>query len=110
MDASEREILDFLQTRGSEFVSAKEICRKASSKKRFHAEPHWAIPILQLMTERGVLERDNMGRYHLKPNPKKKTVRRWVSPAIAGLFKETVFVIDEDTTEIGPKDKDPGQA
>jgi hypothetical protein len=104
MDANEREIFNFLQTWGSSFVSAKEVCRRASTKKRYNDEPDWAKPILQIMVERGTLERDAMGRYRIKPEPKKGHGARWVSPAIAELLKEGGLEIEDDAAEAAPED------
>ena len=35
MDSEEREIFDFLQTWGADFVSYKEIARRAAGRKKF---------------------------------------------------------------------------
>ena len=99
MDASEREILVFLQTWGSDFVSAKEVSRRASTKKRYNEDQDWAKPFLQIMTDRGVLDRDASGRYRVKPKPKKKHGDRWVSPEIAELLKENGLETDGTTAE-----------
>ena len=77
MDSNEREIYNYLQTWGNEFVSAKEISRRAGTKKRYHDDPDWAKPYLQVMTERGLLERDMVGRFRVKPKLKKaKRIRQ----------------------------------
>ncbi len=88
MDAAEREIFDYLKTWGKEFVSVREICRRAGTKKRFHEDADWAKPLLQVMYERGILERDPVGRYRIKPKAKKGGHGRWVSPEIAKLLNE----------------------
>ncbi|HZT22486.1 MAG TPA: hypothetical protein VFB55_06220 [Verrucomicrobiae bacterium] len=72
MTEDEREIFQFLKPWGPVFVSAAEIARRAATKKRFHENPHWAKPILQHMTERGILESDAQGRYRIKPVRRKK--------------------------------------
>ncbi|MEI8289629.1 MAG: hypothetical protein WCH99_09150 [Verrucomicrobiota bacterium] len=72
MDADERDIFNYLKTWGKEYVGTAEICRRAGTKKHFHEDPEWAIPILITMKERGLLERDAMGRYRVKPARKKK--------------------------------------
>ena len=36
MDSEEREIFQFLQTWGDQFVSGKQIARRASGKKKFY--------------------------------------------------------------------------
>jgi len=88
MDADERQIFHFLKTWGSEFVGAKEICRRASSKHRYHEDNDWAKPILMRMQERGVIESDSLGRYRIKPVARKDKAKRWVSPEIAKILQE----------------------
>jgi len=78
MDSEEQEIFYFLKTWGEEFVSAKEIARRASGKKKFYENPEWAKPLLMRMQERGVLESDTSGRYRIKPVAKKNKKTRWV--------------------------------
>ncbi len=47
MDSDEREIIEFLKIWGGDFISAKEICRRAGGKRRYAEDNGWAIPILQ---------------------------------------------------------------
>ena len=89
MDSEEHEIFYFLKTWGEEFVSAKEIARRASGKQKFYKNPEWARPLLMRMQERGVLESDTQGRYRIKPLPKKNKKMRWVSPDIAKILSES---------------------
>lgn len=87
MTSEEREIFEFLKSWGTTFVGAKEIARRAGTKQRFHAEPHWAQAILPHMVERGILESDAQGRYRIKPVPRKKR-EKWVAPDIAKILEE----------------------
>ena len=49
MDSDERDIFHYLQTWGANFVSAKEICRRAGSKKRYNEDNDWARgPLMQI--------------------------------------------------------------
>ncbi len=88
MDGDERDIFNFLKTRGSEFVNAKEISRRAGAIKRFHENPEWAKVVLLRMAERGIIECDINGRYRIKPVKKTKHQQRWVSPEIAKILGE----------------------
>jgi hypothetical protein len=88
MDADERDIFNYLKTWGKEFVGVREICRRAGTKQRFAEQPDWAKILLLHMAERGILERDAVGRYRVKPKNKKDEKTRWMSPEIAGLLKE----------------------
>jgi len=88
MDADERDIFNYLKTWGAEYVSVREVCRRAGTKQRYAKDPDWAKPLMMLMCERGILERDLAGKYRIKPKPKKKDHNRWVAPEIAELLKE----------------------
>ena len=100
MDSEEREIFYFLKTWGEEFVSGKEIARRAGGKKKFHQKPDWARPLLLRMTERGLLESDVGGRYRIKPVRKEKT-KRWVSPEIAKILEESGVQVEGRAAEAG---------
>jgi hypothetical protein len=89
MDTDERDIFQFLKTWGADFTNAKEIARRAASKKKFYDDPDWAKPILMRMEERGILESDVQGRYRVKPLPKKKRGKQWVAPDIAQILKDS---------------------
>jgi len=97
MNSDEREIFHYLQTWGLEFIGAKEVSRRASTKKRYHDDPDWAKPLLMGMAERGVLESDAMGRFRIKPERKKGHKQRWVSPEIEKLLKENGVEVEGGT-------------
>ena len=88
MSSDEREIFHYLKTWGADFVSAKEVSRRAGTKKRYHEDPDWAKPIMLAMVERSILEGDAMGRFRVKPERKKNHKQRWVSPDIEKLLKD----------------------
>jgi hypothetical protein len=88
MDSEEREIFQFLKTRGTDFINPAEIARRAGGKKKFHDDPDWAKPIIIRMQERGVLEHNSLGQYRIKPVSKKHKDQRWVSPDIAKILQE----------------------
>jgi len=94
MDTDERDIFQFLKTWGADFTNAKEVARRAGSKKKFYDDPEWAKPILMRMEERGILESDIQGRYRIKPLPKKKQGKQWVAPDIAKILKESGVEVD----------------
>jgi hypothetical protein len=105
MDSEEREIFYFLKTWGEEYVSTKEIARRASGKKKFHENPEWAKPLLMRMQERGLLENDTMGRYRIKPVKHKNKNKRWVSPDIAKILQESgVDVESPESGAVAPDD------
>ena len=103
MDAEEREIYFYLKGWKHEYISSREICRRAGGKKRFQSEPEWAKPALQRMMERGILETDPGGHYRIKPIKEKggKNKKSWVSPQIARILQQsgkdfTHIVMSED--------------
>jgi hypothetical protein len=101
MDSDEREIFHYLKTWGTEYVSAKEICRRATTKKRYHENPDWAKPILMAMAERGIVEGDSLGRFRIKPKRKKgHGGGRWVSPEIEQLLKEKGLEVESKGSEM----------
>ena len=104
MDADEREIFRFLKSWGSQFVAAREICRRAGGRRRAQEEPAWAMPTLLRMVGRGVLESDATGHFRIKQISKKDRNKLWAEPDIAKILEES-GVKPEDTgdeTDIAP--------
>ena len=107
MDADQTEICQFLRTFQDQFVSGKEICRRAGGKWRFREEPTWALPILRRMFESKIVETDEDGRFRLtQPSTPGKATRKkvWMSPAIQRILEESgknfgVFEVDKDEME-----------
>ncbi|MFO1488063.1 MAG: hypothetical protein U1F65_06265 [Verrucomicrobiota bacterium] len=89
MDADENDIITYLKTWSGQYVSAREIARKAASKKRFQNEPDWAVPVLSRLVEKGIVEADSMAHYRLVPERKSKKHRRWISPEIQKILEKT---------------------
>ena len=94
MSSDEREIFNYLQTWGGEFINAKEVSRRAGTKKRYYEDPDWAKPIMLGMAERGILESDLSGRFRIKAEPKKGHKQRWVSPDIEKILNDNGVEID----------------
>lgn len=111
MDSEERDIFDYLKTWGKEFVGSREICRRAGGKRRYHDDHDWAIPFLGLMVERGIIERDAMGRFRVKPKPKTTGGGRWLSPQIAAILKNKAADLKEKGIEVKDANQefDPGE-
>lgn len=103
MESDERDIFQYLKTWGQEFVGVREICRRAAPKKRSQGNPDWAVPYLQSMTERGVLERDALGRYRVKPK-EKKSGGHWVSPEIEKILEEGGVKVENKASLAGADD------
>ncbi len=103
MDGDERQIFQFLKSRGEEYVNAVEVARRAGGKQRFHDDPDWAKPLLVRMTERGILQCDSLGRYRVKPVARKGREKRWVSPDIAKILQESGVEVESEN-ELGSDD------
>jgi hypothetical protein len=102
MDSDEREIYYFLKPYRHEFLSAREICRRASGKRRYRQDESWALPPLMRMVERGILETDPSGAYRIKPRPDSKDkLQRWISPEIKRTLRNSDKKFDQviDLTE-----------
>ena len=100
MDADERAVFDYLKTFGDEWVHAKEICRKAATTKRqYYEDPSWALPVLQRMKDREIVEDDLHARFRIKPVPKKDRKERWVAPDIQKTLQEGGIEVDAENTE-----------
>ena len=89
MDADEREICIYLKSMSGQFISGKEIARRAAGKRRFRQEPDWAAPILARLVERGILEGDAAGHYRLIPREQRIRSKRWASPQIKKILEQS---------------------
>ena len=89
MDADENDILTYLKAWSGQFISAREIARKAASKRRYEKEPDWAVPVLGRLLEKGLVEADSMAHYRLLPQSKKEKQKRWISPQMQKILEKT---------------------
>ena len=53
-------------------ASAREICRKASTKDRWKEDERWAFPILGALKDKDLIETTPAGYYRLPPADKKR--------------------------------------
>jgi len=88
MDSAEKEICNYLKAYRGQFVSPKEIARRAGGKWRFRENPNWASQVLLRLLEKNILECDPSGYYRLRPIEKKKP-KRWVSPQIKAILEQS---------------------
>ena len=104
MDADEKQIADFLKSYPGQFVSAKEICKRAGGKWRFREDEKWALPILQRMVEKQLAEADTTGHFRLTTEKEKKDKKKWwASPDMKKILQEigkqfdNVVDVEKDT-------------
>ena len=92
MDADQNAITLFLKTWPGQFVSRKEICRRAGGKWRFREDENWAVPVLQRLVEDRIVESDDNGHFRLLQQASADSGNKrklWLSPAIKSIFKES---------------------
>jgi hypothetical protein len=101
----ETEILQYLKSFPREFISAKEISRRASTKKRAREEPHWARPFLTRLLNKELIEIDDMGRYRHRQHKRETKKKKWVAPQIAKILEKsgkTFTILEEQIEELPP--------
>ncbi|HVV01190.1 MAG TPA: hypothetical protein VHH88_07485 [Verrucomicrobiae bacterium] len=108
MDADEREVCDYLRSWKDQFVSGKEICKRAGGKWRAREDPNWAVPVLLRLVEKGIIESDSNGHYRLLPEEQEARKKVWVSPQNKKLLEEAGRAFDEltNTPEIRDLDQE----
>ncbi len=107
MDADERDICLYLKGFPGQFVSFKDISRRAGGKRRYRQEPEWATTVLARLVDKHVIESDSTGHYKLKTKPKNRDKQtRWVSPEIRKILERSgkefdgVFEVDPDEEDL----------
>ena len=89
MDADEKEVCNYLKAFAGQFISAREIARRAGGKWRFREDPNWAALILVRLVEKGVLDSDATGYYRLRPTDKRKKPKKWISPQMKAILEQS---------------------
>lgn len=93
LTSDEKEIYDFVKSYSNQYISGKEICRRAGGKRRFQEDPHWAFRVLPRMMEKGIIETDSLGHYrardHKEETKSKKDKKRWIAPHIERILKQS---------------------
>lgn len=104
MEADEKLIQLYLKSLPGQFISGREVARRAAGKARFREEPDWATPILAEMENKGKLEKDAAGHYRLRAVTDKKREKKWVSPQMKRILEQSgknFYVIkDEDLEDL----------
>jgi hypothetical protein len=88
MDPDEKDVCSYLKTSGGQFVSAREVARRAGGKWRYRENPTWATPVLLRLVEMGILESDSSGYYRLRPRDPKKP-KKWIAPHIKAILEQS---------------------
>ena len=104
MDADERDICLYLKGFPNQFISGREISRRAAGKWRYREEPNWAAPILARLMERRIIESDATGHYRLVLAKKKEKKKRWISPQIKAILERSGKKFEEPIELEEPSD------
>lgn len=99
MDAEERDICNFLKISPGEFISIREICRRAGGKWRYRENEQWAIPVIARLIERKIIEGNSSGQYRLIIKKKKNEKPKWVAPHIREILESSGKTFDLDEEE-----------
>ncbi len=89
MDADEQDIYNYLKAWPRQFISVREISRRAGGKKRFSEDPYWANQVVLRMVEKGILETDQTNHYRLKVEEQEVKRKKWVSPQIQKILEQS---------------------
>jgi hypothetical protein len=108
MDAEEREICDFLKSWVDQYVSQREICRRAGGKWRFRENPNWALPVLSRMLEKRLVESDAHGHFRLAPEKPDDKKKRWISAQLKKILDGAGGSEVDRVTEIEDPDEPNG--
>jgi hypothetical protein len=104
IEQDERDICAYLKSMPGQFVSAREIARRASGKSRYREEPQWAEPTLVRLLDKKVIETDSTHHYRLITKQEKKG-KKWVSPQMKKILtqsgKDFTHVIEDEDLPSG---------
>lgn len=92
MDADERDICIYLRSWPGQFVSGREISRRAGGKRRFREDPNWASAALSRLVERQFVESDTTGHFRLRRKARslhQQQQGRWVAPEIKMILQRS---------------------
>jgi len=99
MQTEEREICAYLKSMPGQWVSARDIARRAGGKSRFRDDAHWAVPFLAHLLEKKIIETDATRHYRLITKEDKKT-KKWLSPQLKKILessgKDFTHVIEDE--------------
>jgi hypothetical protein len=96
-------IIDYLKPLGKQFISAKEVCRRAAGKQRFNKDQDWAKPLLKRLEKKGVLESNALGHYRIKPEEDDKRkiplaphIQRILAQSSQDFSETAIIQLDDD--------------
>jgi hypothetical protein len=88
MTQEEQKICIYLRSMPGQFVSARDIARRADGKARYGKDPRWAAPIIAQLLEQRIIETDSTHHYRLIIKEQKKP-KKWVSPQVKKILEKS---------------------
>lgn len=84
-------VMQYLSNFPGEFISEREIARRADGKERFLKDPHWAHNAFSELIELGLLETDGGGRYRQKTKDAKavKHGAKFLDPKLRAILEKS---------------------
>jgi hypothetical protein len=74
-------VLQYLNNFPNDFISEREIARRADGRRRFAENAHWAHIALSELVENRFIETDGLGKYRMKRTSLAAgEVRKFISP------------------------------
>ncbi len=84
----EREICAYLKSFPGQFVSGRDIARRAGGKWRYRENPEWATLVIERLLEKKIIESDSTHHYRLIVKDRKKS-KKWVSPQMKKILERS---------------------
>lgn len=88
MEPDEKDICKYLKSSREQYVSGREIARRAGGKWRFREDPDWAMPVLLRLVEQNILEADASGSYRLRQRAA-KAPKQFLSPQMREILEKS---------------------
>lgn len=89
MEADEQKVEAYLKSLPGQFISGREIARRAGGKERYREDTEWAKPVLRQLMEKHIIESDSMGHYRLFGASIRGGGQRWISPQIRKILEKS---------------------
>ena len=98
----EMDILNFLRSYRQQYVSGREICRRAGGRRKFEQDPRWAMPIIIGMVVRGFIEADGHGHFRAAIKDAQTAPASPCAPAAApsGVPGQAIEITNEEAKDL----------
>ena len=104
MDSEEREICTYLKAFAGQWVSAREISRRAGGKHKYREDPNWTAQPLARLLDKTLVESDSSGHFKLKAYEPKKKAQKWISPQMKKILEQSGKTFETGVQLDAPED------